>query len=79
MHIGKTISVLVAFGPSYRLRPLKFRWSGRLVDVKEITYRWITKEGQSHIYHFSITDGDTLYELSFNTNSLLWRLENLES
>jgi hypothetical protein len=78
MDIGETISVVASFGMPYKIRPVKFRWNGKLFEVKDITYVWQTKEGQTKIYHFSITDGKTLYELSFDTASLVWRLERLE-
>ncbi|NTU43059.1 MAG: hypothetical protein HGA78_08400 [Nitrospirales bacterium] len=79
MQIHETISVIASFGQPYRLRPLRFRWSGRLIDVKEITYTWKTQEGQNDIYHFSVSDSSSIYELSFNTSSLLWSLESLET
>lgn len=79
MNIGQLVSVLAIFDPSYKMRPLRFRWSGRLVKVEEITYMWKSKEGKNDIYHFSITDGNVLYELSYNTGSLLWRIEHLEA
>lgn len=79
MQIGDTISVLASFGMPYRIKPLKFNWSGRLLEVREITYTWKTREGQNEIYHFSVTDGKTLYELSFDTDSLIWKIENLEA
>jgi len=78
MDIGETISVVASFGMPYRIKPIRFRWNGKLFEVKETTYAWQTKEGQTKIYHFSITDGKTLYELSFDTTSLVWRLERLE-
>ena len=79
MDIGESISVIASFGLPYKIKPVRFKWSGRLREVKDITYSWTTKEGQSKIYHFSISDGTTLYELSFDTSSLLWRLEKLEA
>jgi hypothetical protein len=79
MNIGENISVMASFGLSYKIRPVRFKWNKRLFEVKEITYTWQTKEGQNRIYHFSISDGKTLYELSFDTSSLLWRLEKLET
>jgi hypothetical protein len=78
MDIGETISVIASFGLPYKIRPLKFKWSGKLFEVKDITYIWQTKEGQTKFYHFSVSDGKTLYELSFYTTSLLWRIEKLE-
>lgn len=76
---GENISVIASFGQPYKIKPVKFKWSGRLFEVREITYTWKTKEGQKVIYHFSVTDGRSLYELTFDTNSLLWRLENIEA
>lgn len=79
MFVGETISVFASFGLPYKLKPVRFKWTGRLFEVKEITYLWKTKEGCSEIYHFSVSDGKSLYEITFNTASLIWRLENLET
>jgi hypothetical protein len=79
MDIGETISVVASFGLPYRIKPLRFKWSGKLFEIKDITYSWQTKEGQTKVYHFSISDGRALYELSFDTASLLWRLEKVEA
>jgi hypothetical protein len=79
MDIGETISVVASFGLPYRIKPLRFKWSGKLFEVKDVTYSWQTKEGQTKVYHFSISDGRALYELSFDTASLLWRLEKVEA
>ena len=78
-HIGETISVIASFGLPYKIRPVRFRWSGKLFEVKDITYSWQTREGQSRTYHFSISDGQALYELSFDTSSLLWKMEKVEA
>jgi hypothetical protein len=79
MDIGETISVIASFGLPYRIKPVRFRWSGKLFEVRDITYSWQTREGQNRIYHFSVSDGQTLYELSFDTSSLLWRMEKVEA
>jgi len=77
MHIGEKVSVLASFTAD--IRPIKFKWSGRLITVQEVTYTWRSREGQASVHHFSVTDGTSLYELSFHTQSLVWRLENLEA
>ena len=77
--VGEYIFVIAAFGRSIRLKPLRFTWSDRQVDIKEVTYEWTTSEGTSRLLHFSVTDGNTLYELSFNTDSILWKLEGVET
>lgn len=79
MDVGENISVIASFSQTCRIKPLRFRWSGRLFEVREITYLWKVREGQTEIYHFSVTDGRSLYELTFDTKSLLWRLEKLEA
>ncbi len=79
IEIGERIFVIAAFGRSIRLKPLRFTWSDRQVDIKDVTYEWTSSEGTSKLLHFSVTDGNTLYELSFNTNSILWRLEGVET
>ena len=79
MNVGETICVIASFGLPYKIRPLKFKWSGKLFEVREVTYLWKAKEGEKEIYHFSVSDGRSLYELTFDTRSLLWRIENLES
>ncbi len=79
MYIGEHISVIASFGLPYKIRPMRFKWNRRLFELKEITYKWETREGQTRFYHFSVSDGKTLYELSFDTSSLLWRLEKVEA
>lgn len=79
MRIGEDVTVLASFGRPYRIKPLSFTWSGRTVRVKEVTYAWKTREGQKDLHHFSITDGSTLFELSFDAATLLWRIESTET
>jgi hypothetical protein len=79
MDIGETISVIASFGLPYRIRPVRFRWSGKLFEVRDITYSWQTREGLHCVYHFSVSDGQTLYELSFDASSLLWKMEKVEA
>jgi len=76
MHIGEKISVLASFTGG--IRPIKFKWSGKLITVQDVTYTWRSREGQASVHHFSVTDGASLYELSFHTQSLVWKLENIE-
>lgn len=77
--INEPVSVVVSFSPSYKIKPIKFLWGKRIFKIKETTYQWKSSEGESVIYHFSVSDGMTLYELSFNADTLLWRLEALEA
>ena len=79
MRIGDDITVLAVFGMPFHIKPLSFTWSGRTIEIREVTYTWKTKEGQKYLHHFSVTDGNTLYELTFDAVSLLWKIESLEA
>lgn len=75
-EIKEDVKVMAVFenGP----RPVKFKWRGKVYPVKEITYTWKSSEGDSQIIHFSITDGVTLYGLSYNQTTMKWSLEQTE-
>ena len=77
--IDEPISVIASFDPLYKIKPLKFLWGNRAFEVKEITYRWKSSEGKTVVHHFSVTDGSTLYQICFNPDSLLWRLNSVEA
>jgi hypothetical protein len=79
LEIGERVSVIAAFGVMKRLKPVRFSWAGRQVEIREITSEWTTSKGRSKLLHFSATDGSTLYELSFDLSSAVWRLERVEA
>ncbi len=56
------------------VKPLWFSLKGRRIRVEEIALIWKTREGSTPILHFSVTDGEGLYELRYNTGTLSWRL-----
>ena len=58
-----------------RIEPRWFLWKQRKIEIKKITFSWNTAEGASPLIHFSVTDGSTYYELSYNKKSLEWMLE----
>ncbi len=74
--INKKVEVAAVF--SGGVRPVKFRWNGRVYPVEEITYTWRTRDGEASLVHFSVTDGATLYELVYNQSTMEWSLENVE-
>ena len=70
--------MVASFGLPYKLKPVRFKWNGRLMEVTEVTYQWQTHEGADRLYHFAVTDGSSTYELSFNSASLVWNVEGVE-
>lgn len=84
-EIGEAIKVMAVFDKGGRggqggreVRPVKFRWNDRVYPVKEITYTWTTREGSASVLHFAVTDGATLFELSYNLSTMRWALEQVE-
>lgn len=74
--INEPIKVIAVFDRD--LKPVKFKWKGKVYPVKEITYTWLTKDGSAQIVHFSVTDGASLYELAYNQSAMRWSLEKVE-
>ncbi len=71
------IKVAVVFSRG-QITPVWFSWDHRQIHVRETTFAWKTWEGKAAIYHFSVTDGQGLYELCYNATTLNWRLANTE-
>ncbi len=76
-EIRDNIKVMAVFDRG--IRPVKFRWNDRVYPVEEITYTWKTRLGSAVIVHFSVTDGSSLFELSYNTSTMRWALEEVEA
>lgn len=74
--INDRIQVIAVFDNG--IRPAKFKWRGRTYPVREITYTWGSREGAVNLVHFSVTDGETLFELVYNASTMQWSLERTE-
>jgi len=77
VDIGETVKVMAIFDGG--VRPVKFKWKGRVYPVKEITHSWRSRDGARAFVHFSVSDGGSLYELVYDTVALNWTLEALKS
>lgn len=59
-------------------RPVWFGFHGEKVTVTDVCYRWKERRGESTLYKFTLTDGHNLYEVSFSTADLIWRLNAID-
>ena len=59
--------------------PAWFIWGGRRYTVREITQWWRTKNGSETILHLGVTDGASVFELTLNQQTLVWRLNAIET
>ncbi len=74
--IKEIVKVVAVFDKG--MRPAKFKWNGRVYSIKEVTYEWKSMQGMAQVSHFSVTDGASLYELSYNPSTMAWTLEGVE-
>ncbi len=78
-RIEEPIRVGVVFGNGKKIKPVWFVWNKRQYRIRNITYSWLSREGRSTIYNFSVTDGNTLYEICYNAETLSWKLRAVEA
>jgi len=75
-RIKEIVEVAAVFDPA--ARPVKFRWNGRVYPVEEVTFKWSSTDGETRRIHYSVHDGATLFELSYDTVAMRWTLEGVE-
>jgi len=75
VNIDHTITVGAVFGGTKKIKPVWFIWQEKEYHIKDITYIWNSREGNSLLYLFSVTDtADNLYELAYRTDTATWHL-----
>jgi len=69
---------MIALFKDGRIQPLKFRWKDRVYRVERVNGEWVSDEGQTRHYHYSVmTTGPDVYELTFNSQSRGWMLNRV--
>lgn len=59
--------------------PTGFFWRGRSYRIQKVGLHHTFREGRSLVHVFSVTDGTTFFKLEMNTETLLWRLVEVET
>jgi hypothetical protein len=77
--IREHIRVAVVFGPGNSVRPVWFDWQRRKYAVREVTYTWWERQGETTLLHFAVTDGANLFELTYNPATPEWALAAVET
>jgi hypothetical protein len=73
------LRVAVVFGPDNLVRPVWFELNLRKHEVRETTYRWESYLGNAPLLHYAVSDGETLYELVYNTKDQNWSIDSREA
>ena len=75
--IGETIEVIALFDKG-KLRPLKFRWKGRVFKIERVNGGWKSDQGEHRFHHFSVmSDGPDVYEISYNPDRFSWEIDRV--
>ncbi|MBI2021803.1 hypothetical protein HYS93_02905 [Candidatus Daviesbacteria bacterium] len=77
IDVVEPINVWVLFKKS-AIYPHIFFWRNRKIKVDSINLVHTSKDGDSIVYHFSISSSGNFYRLMFHLKSLKWFLEAVE-
>ena len=73
-ELNEPVEVLTHFQEG-RVRPLRFRWRGRVYRVLRVNGSWSRPRGTDQEHHFAVTaDNSDTFELVFDTGQFRWRL-----
>jgi len=78
-NIREDVRVAVIFGPGNSIRPVWFDWRRRKYEVREVTYTWQEREGEATLLRFAVSDGASLFELTFNSANRVWSLAAVDA
>ena len=77
VEIDEPIKVAAVFFRE-EVKPVWFSRRGTQIKIKETAFTWKSREGSAVILHLSVTDGQGLYEVCYNMESLGWRITKSE-
>ncbi len=75
-RVTEPIEVLAAFRRDC-VEPMTFKWGNRYYQIKKINLVHTERQGREKMYIFSVSDEANAYRLSFSSETLKWRLEEL--
>lgn len=78
-RIAEKVKVAAIFAPGGRVRPVWFEWQREKHAITETTYCWLDRVGNATLLRFAVSDGASLFELSYNTNDQNWTLVGVEA
>ena len=72
--LSDPVDVLTAFVEG-KVRPLRFRWQGRVHRVSKVTGEWSRREGQTVLRYYAVeAAGGETFELCYDPRGPRWIL-----
>lgn len=77
-NISEPISVeLISEATTRKVYPYRLRWRDRDYKVTKVGLHHTFREGKTLYHIFSVESPSLFFRLSFNTDSLLWKVEEV--
>ena len=78
--INETVSVMLLTNHLQKtVSPSVLSWRGRRYRITNVGLHHTVREGRVLFHYFSVTDGATFFRLRFDTETLGWRLLEVET
>lgn len=78
--IDESVSVaLLSNAQAHTVLPYSIQWRERSYKIQNVGLHHTVREGRVLLHMFSVTDGNTFFRLQFNTETLGWRLLEVDS
>lgn len=78
--IDESVSVtLLSNAHAHTVLPYSIQWRGRSYKIQNVGLHHTVREGRVLLHMFSVTDGNTFFRLQFNTETLGWKLLEVDS
>ena len=71
---GRRIRLAAIFEPGKAVRPVWFELDRRKHTLQKPTYSWLDRVGEVTLLHFTVSDGEALYEIVYNPVDQSWTL-----
>lgn len=72
-RLNDLVGVLVDFHRS-RVKPLRITWNKRAYIIKQVHLVHRVREGDHHLFYFSLSGETAFFKLQFNPVTLAWKL-----
>jgi len=76
MRLDEPVKVLASFNRQ-KIRIHFFSWQDRLYQVSRVNMFHVSRDGACREYDFSVYANENSYLISFNPQTLVWRLKEV--
>lgn len=76
--IDEKVAVITVYDRNNGLTmPVKMKWQGRVYPLRKLGYHHKTKQGQTLIHIYSVSNRELAFRLELNTDNLIWTLKEV--